>query len=265
MRSILPAAVIASALAITACSSSGGGTPTPAPSTSASTTSAVTTPSPAPSTSSAGSSSPSASTGTGTGTGTAPSHDVLSGLVVQASDLPTGFTSQPHDTTTDDDTNQQQIVACVGSTSVNPADKIEEVNSDDFVKDPLTISSDATSYTSQAAVDALVQVIQNPKAEDCFKTLLQQQVASSGGSVTAADIQVTPGTNGGPSNVVAVLQGKVDITVSGQQASVRVAEVFIEGRQLLATVSGEAINAPVDLDVLEKQVATALCTRVAAA
>ena len=196
--------------------------------------------------------------------GTAPTHDALTGIVVQQGDVPAGYTSQAPDTSSDDQANQAKIVNCVGSTAVNAADRIEEVHGNDFVKDPQTISSDVTSFKSQAAVDALVSVITDPKAQNCFDAVLREQVASSGGTVKSATVTITPGTNGGPSNVAALLQGTVTIMVQGQQATVNVVEGFITGRQVLATISTEAIGADVDVDAF-KAAGAALATRAAAA
>lgn len=256
MRSRFVVIVIGAGLAVTACSSSGGGSPTPAPTTSSSTTSAITTPPPTTSTSAASSSS--------AVSGSAPSHDALTAIVAQQSDLPAGYTSAPPDSSSDDQANQAKVVSCVGSTSVNPADRIEEVHSNDFSQDPQTVSSDVTSFKSQAAVDALVSVLQDPKAGNCFDAIVREQVASSGGTVTAANVTLTPGNNGGPSNVVALLQATVSITVQGQKATVNVVEGFIQGRQLLASVSVQSINADVDVNVF-KQVGAAVANRAAAA
>ena len=250
------AGLLVTGLALTACSSSGGGgTPTTAPPTtqaSTATTSAVTTPT-APTTA-----------GSGTSSGTGPSHDALAAVVLQQADVPTGYTAQPPSSSTDEEANQAKVVACVGSTSVDPAARIEEVHSNDYVKQPQTISSDATSYTSQDAVSALVSVIQNDKAESCFDTLLREQVAATGGTVDSSNITITSGNNGGPSNVVAVLQGTVKLTSQGQQATVNIVEIFIQGRQVLATVSGQATNTTVDVPSLQ-HAATAVAGRAATA
>jgi hypothetical protein len=259
------AGVVAIGLAVTACSSSStNGTPATQPSTPP-TTQATTTSAPPPTTSSSTVSFPSTPPATSApATGSAPSQDKLKAIVVQQSDVPSGYSGSPSDSSSDDDSSQQQIVQCVGGSGVNASDKIDEEHSDDFVKNPQTVSSDATSYSSQAAVDALVSVITNPKAQDCFNQLLKQQVEASGGSVTSANITITPGRNGGPSNVVALLQGRVDVTASGEKLTLNVIEGFIEGKQLLATVSVEAINAAADVNLF-KQVGLAVANRAAAA
>jgi hypothetical protein len=156
------------------------------------------------------------------------------------------------------------VVQCVGGTGVNPADRIEEVHGSDFAKDPQTVSSDATSYKSQAAVDALVAVLQNPKAQGCFDAFEREQVATLGGSVTSSKVTISPGNNGGPNNVVALLQGTIDVTIQGQKATVNVLEGFIQGRQLLATVSVVGLNADVDIDLF-KAAGAAVANRAAAA
>jgi hypothetical protein len=253
------AGVLAIGLALTACSSSSNGTPP------AVVTSQATTTSPPPTTfSSSPVTTPSTPPVSAPATGTAPSEAALNAIVAQQGDVPTGYTGQAPDTSSDDSTNEQQIVQCVGATNVNPADKIQEVHGNDFVQNPQTISSDATSYKSQAAVDALVSVITNSKAQDCFDKLLKQQVEASGGTVTSANITITPGSNGGPSNVFALLQGSVDVTAQGQKATLNVIEAFIQGRQLVSTVSVEAINANADVNAF-KQVGLAVATRAAAA
>lgn len=258
------AGVLAIGLAVTACSSSGS-TPPPAPATTPVIT-PVTTPT-APTTSSSSSPVTFPTTPPATSapaTGTAPSETTLQAIVAQQADVPAGYTSQAPDTSSDDDSSEQKIVQCVGATDVNPSDKIQEVHGNDFVKSPQTISSDATSYKSQAAVQALVNVITNSKAQDCFNQLLQQQVESSGGTVTSSNIQISPGNNGGPSNVVALLQGTVKVSAQGQKATLNVIEAFIQGRQCLATVSLEAINAAADVSAF-KQVGLAVANRAATA
>jgi hypothetical protein len=254
------AGVLAVGLALTACSSSGSSTPP------AVVTSQATTTSPPPTTfSSSPVTVPSTPPVSAPATGTAPSEDALNAVVVQQSDVPAGYTSAAPDASSDDDAaNEAKVVQCVGSTDVNPTDRIEEVHSNDFAKDPQTVSSDATSYKSQAAVDALVAVIQNPKAQGCFDAFEREQVASLGGTVNSSNVTINAGSSGGPSNVVALLQGTVNVTIQGQKATVNVVEGFIEGRQLLATVSVVALNTAVDVNLF-KQVGAAVANRAAAA
>jgi hypothetical protein len=186
------------------------------------------------------------------------------GIVVQQGDV-SGYT--PKAATPDDATALLQVVACVGSTSVNPVDQIEKVQSDDFVQGQVTITSDATSYKSRAAVDALTALIQNPKAESCLEQLLKQQVEANGATVDSVSVKVTanPGDSGGPSNVVALLKGSITVTAQGQHATLNVAQAFITGRQLTATVGVQAVNTQPDLNALFGQVVVPVATRAAAA
>jgi hypothetical protein len=257
MRPTYLAGVLAIGLALTACSSSGGGTATPPPVTPS--TPATTSAPPAVITTPPVVTSSSAPTG-----GTAPTHDALTGIVVQQGDVPAGYTSAAPDTSSDDAANQAKVVQCVGSTAVDPTDRIEEVHGNDFAKDPQTVSSDATSYKSQAAVDALVAVLQNPKAQGCFDAFEREQVATQGGSVISSKVTITPGNNGGPSNVVALLRGTVVVKLQGQKITVNVVEGFIQGRQLLATVSVVGVNTAVDVNLF-KAVGAAVANRAAAA
>ena len=57
--------------------------------------------------------------------------------------------------------------------------------------------------------------------------------------------------------MVALLQGTVDVTVQGHEATVNVVEGFIQGRQLLATISVVApVNADVDVNPSSRPSAT---------
>lgn len=255
MPSRLVAGLIASGLVLTACSSSGGNRP-------ASSAPASVTSSSSPPPSSAATTPPPVTSSSAPGTSGAPSHDTLAGIVLQPSDLP-GYTSKP--STPDDDTTQQQVVACVGSTSVNPADKIEEVKSDDFSQGSTTVSSSATSYKTQAAVDALTAVIRDPKAQGCLEQSLKQQLAASGATVKSIDLTVTTQIPGAPPSVIALLKGQVDVAAQGQEATIYLAQAFLAGKQLTGTVNLESINTPLDLNKITPVVLLPVVQRVEAA
>jgi hypothetical protein len=81
--------------------------------------------------------------------------------------------------------------------------------------------------------------------------------------VDALTLNITPGSGGGPSDVVATAQVTVTATVSGQQATVYITATFIAHDRVGAEVDGENVGSPVDASVLQKAVA-AVAQRVSA-
>jgi hypothetical protein len=244
----LLAALTAATLTLAGCSSSStGGSGTTAPASTAAGTSAP--PSSAPATSAGA---------------TPPSHAALAAIPVKASDLPSGWKG-----TAATDTGEQTDVAmrrCVGGTDTS-ADKVDTVNGDDFSLGNATISSNAESYKSESDISADTQLLNNPKVDTCLKQLLQRTLTKdlpSGAKIDTIEFHLTPGSGGGPSNLVATGEGRITVSAQGQQLSVFVSVAFITGPLIEAQVSFIDIGARVD-ETLQRQVITAVAGRAASA
>jgi len=84
----------------------------------------------------------------------------------------------------------------------------------------------------------------------------------AGSTVDSASIKITPGSAGGPANVVATGTGIVKVTVSGQQVPIYLTVAFITGPLIEAEVDTENSDAPVPASVVSPLV-TAMATRAA--
>ena len=149
---------------------------------------------------------------------------------------------------------------CVGGRNTEP-DKVGEAHSPDYASGNLSISSQATSYRSQDDLNADIAIINSPKVSGCYKQLLRSQITASspGTTVNSISLTITPGSGGGPSNVVGTGTGTVTITASGKTATVYIGVAFITGPLIEAEVDAENVGQPVPADLM-----SALVTKVAA-
>lgn len=253
--------LVALGLALTACTSSSGngnGT-TPTPTQGASTGGAPTFPlaSSPPASSTPPSSPAQSSAPVG---GSVPSKATLQGILLKQAEVPAGYTSvTPSPDSSDDASSAQQLIACVGGISANPQqDKVDKVESEFSNPQHASLSSDATSYKSQDDVDALVSVIKSPKADTCFNELIKKELQTSvpsGTKIGNLSVHLTPGSSGGPSNVVGTANASVTIASGqGQSITVHLVSVFISGKQLAASVDAETLGGPIDTTALGKAV-----------
>jgi hypothetical protein len=209
--------------------------------------------------SSSTSSSPSASTSTSAAAAATPATLVqLQRIVLQAADLPSGWKGAPYQADTNDDAVNVAFMKCLGMRNTDP-DRVAEAHSDDFNLGNATISSSATSYKSQSDLDSDVASMHSPKISTCFKQLVKTQLASSmpaGSSIKSASISIMPGSDGGPSNVIATGTGHMEIEVSGQEVPVYMNFSFITGPLTEAEVDAENVGTPISPSVLNPLIAT---------
>jgi hypothetical protein len=201
--------------------------------------------------------------------GAAPSAPALESAVVQESDLPRGWTAEPYEDDSDDEDQDQQaaLLECVGARDTS-SEEVDEVHSPDFTTDTgSTISSSATTYRSQDAIDDDVAALTGPAVSGCFTEafgqLADSQDLPAGTTVGDAQFTVAPGSAAGPTNIVAIGSGTIPMTVSGRQISLYIDVVFMTGRLTQAQVGFIGIGAPVP-DDLQSSVVTAMADRVGA-
>jgi hypothetical protein len=188
----------------------------------------------------------------------------LKKIVLQPADLPSGWKGTPHQPDPNSAAEDAALAACIGARDTD-GDQIAEANSDDFGLSNASISSSATSYRSQSDLVTDIATLHSPKLSSCFSQMLKKQLASSlpaGSEVASASITVTPGSAGGPANVIATGTGTVQVQVSGQQAPVYLTVAFITGPLIEAEVDAENVGTPVPAAVVNRLVAT-VATRAA--
>lgn len=192
------------------------------------------------------------------------SKAALSKIVLQPSDLPAGWKGSPYKPDPQSDAGTAAMSACLG-VSDTTKDKVAESHSEDYTLGNATISSSATSYKSQKDLDTDLAALKSSKMSTCFDKLVRKQMASSlpaGAAIVSESFTVTPGSAGGPGNVVATGRGRITVSVSGQQVAVYLSVAFITGPLIEAEMNAENVGAPVPASVVASAV-SAVATRAA--
>jgi hypothetical protein len=104
---------------------------------------------------------------------------------------------------------------CVGFRDTD-SDLTGEAHSDEFVSGRLFVSADAQGYRSPADIASNTALLRSPKAPACYEQLLAG-TGPPGLKVDSVSVNVVPGTNGGPSNVVATLTATFLVEPEGGQ------------------------------------------------
>src|SRR5262249_31137394 len=182
----------------------------------------------------------------------------LKRIVLQPADLPSGWKGTPYQPGPNDSANNAALMKCVGARNTD-SDKVAEAHSDDFALGDASISSSASSYRSQSALDTDIAMLHSPKLSPCFEQMVKKQLAASlpaGGTIESASIKITPGSAGGPANVVATGTGTIKVQVNGQHVPVYLTVAFITGPLIEAEVDTENVGTPVPASVVNPLVAT---------
>lgn len=136
----------------------------------------------------------SCSSGSKTSTSTAKTPTKASGeaaakaINLTSTDLPAGFTAEPHDSADDNSPEETAFAACVGASK--PTDELVEAHSDDFSKgeqlDTQQVSSDVTVVASADTARKDLKAYQGSKTETCLKTFVTELLTeqAGGGAVT---------------------------------------------------------------------------------
>jgi hypothetical protein len=184
----------------------------------------------------------------------------LQNIVLRPSDLPVGWKGTPYVPDANDPADSAALMKCIGARDTE-SDQVADAHSDDFNLGNATISSDASSYRSQSDLDSDVTALHSPKLSACFTQELKKELPV-GSTFESSSLKITPGSAGGPSNVVATGGGVIDIEDGGQQIAVYVTVDFITGPLIQAQVDAENVGAAVPASVVNPLVA-AVASRAA--
>jgi hypothetical protein len=182
----------------------------------------------------------------------------LKAIVLQPSDLPPGWKATPYQPDPNSAAEDNALATCVGARNTD-SDRVAQANSDDFGLSNASISSSASSYKSQSDLTTDTATLHSPKLSACFSQEATKQLASSlpaGSKIESASIKITPGSAGGPANVIATGTGTIKVEASGQQVPVYLTVAFITGPLIEAEVDAENAGAPVSASVVNPLVAT---------
>ena len=210
--------------------------------------------------------SPSSSSPTAPPSASPASQSELAKIVLQPSDLPAGWTSTPYQVDPNEAAELAALMRCLGLPNT-ASDKVAEANSDDFHLGDASVSSSASSYRSQSAVDSNVAALHSSKFSSCLAQQLKQLIAPqlpAGAAIESVSVKVTPGSAGGPANVVGTGAVTMKISLGGQQAALYLTVAYIIGPLIQADVDSQNTGAPVPASLMDSLVA-AVANRAAQA
>ena len=182
----------------------------------------------------------------------------LAKIVLQPGDFPQGWEPKPYEPDPNASAADAEFHKCLGVPS-SDADQVAEANSDDFDQGDAEISSAAYSFRSQSAVDADVAGLHSAKAAPCLEQEMTKLFASgglpAGATLESVSFKITPGSAGGPANVVATGAGTFKVSGSGLSVTGYLNVAFITGPLIEADVTSDNIGAPVPTSVMDPLVA----------
>lgn len=127
------------------------------------------------------------------------------------------------------------------------------MHSEDFTLGNASIYSSAISFRSQRDIDDNVAMLRSPKLANCFAQL--KWFGQSG------SFKITPGSAGGPANVIANATGNVKVGEQGQ-VTFYISAAYITGPLIQADVSAVSAGPPVPVSVM-RLLAAAVASRAA--
>jgi hypothetical protein len=155
------------------------------------------------------------------------------------------------------------LANCVAGRSTNShavvsADKPVRADSPDFVLADAKFSSSATGYRSSSDFDSHVAMLRNPKLPACLRQEFVKQFGTSlplGAKIELATLNVTPGSGGGPANVVATCAIAIKVSMNGQEAAGYMSIAFMTGPLIEAEVEAFNLGTPIPASVVKGLVA----------
>jgi hypothetical protein len=154
---------------------------------------------------------------------------------------------------------------------------VAEANSADFALAGASISSSANSYRSPSDLSSDIAMLHSPKVSTCLEQRVVKQLATAlakGATIGSASVKITPGSAGGPVNVVANGVGSITISMNSQQGAtyktvavsagpvIYLTVAFITGPLIEAEVDTESLGTPLPASLV-KSLVTAVATRAA--
>jgi hypothetical protein len=162
-----------------------------------------------------------------------PGAQQLQMIVVQSTDLPAGWTSSAASPPAD---LSDGFAGCMGTPNT-AGEMVASASSPQFTSGSYVIGSTAKSFRSPAAVLADTAALTNPKASSCLATVNKAHLAAGKGvTVRTVTFKVTPGTGGGPSNVVATATSALSYTLNGHTTTLNDETVYFVAPRIEARV-----------------------------
>jgi hypothetical protein len=192
----------------------------------------------------------------------------LKKIILRAGDLPSSWKAVPTEPEASDSgaiAAEAEMTKCVGTKSVY-RDIVARASSDDYTLGNAIISTTATSFKSQSALDSDIGLLKSPKFIPCFTQSLKKEIVTllpQDASLGAVSVKLIPGPGAGPANVVGSVSVTASLTVGGQPVTVYVSNTFVTGPLMEVMISTENAGSPVPAAVLQSAV-KAVADRAAA-
>jgi hypothetical protein len=167
----------------------------------------------------------------------------LAAMVLQPGDLPAGWTAAPHQADPSEMADAATVAQCYGVQNTLP-DRNAVANSQDFSQGNVSILSNAASFKTASDVQVDVGTLSNPKYTTCNKQLIASSLPA-GSALVNADVKVTVGAAGGPSNVAGSATGSVTFTSQGQQQTLYLTSVYLTGPSIEGEIDFESGDGPI--------------------
>lgn len=186
-----------------------------------------------------------------------PSANKLAGRVLQAADLPAGWVGQPQAGEADGTATAAAMLTCVGAPNTVPT-KPTDALVQKYTQGNASISSQVSTYGAQSDIDADLAALNHPKASACYEKAFRKELAASlpaGASIDAAPITITPGSNGGPFNVVSTGEGVISVDSNGRKVTIYLNIAFVSGPQIEGEIDFTSVGSPVPAETQKALVA----------
>lgn len=191
----------------------------------------------------------------------------LAATMLRRSDLPgAGWTATPNPPDPNDDSEQAALVACVGRRNTAP-DKTGDLESPQYSSGTVEISSNATSYRSQADIATDVAILRDPKFIRCEHRTARADLARTapaGATIDGVNISFTSHPRGLPHNVVGLLSGRIRVSGAGGSVTAYLTAADIVGPLVEAQVEFIGVAHPVPASI-SRPLVNKIAARVARA
>jgi hypothetical protein len=194
----------------------------------------------------------------------APGQNQMRAIVVQPSDLPANWKASPASPSSDPRIDSAALARCMGTLDTLP-DAAALAFSQNFSDGSSIVSSEATSFRSAVDVQADAASLINPMASDCLAKVGKVRLPLSlpkAVTVKSLTLKITPGSGGGPPNVIATATGTFVLTTVGHQLTLKNEVVFLVGRRIEAQIAFFTTGAPFPAQV-KAEVIRKVAARVA--
>ena len=171
----------------------------------------------------------------------------MTSIVLQATDLPPGWSGTPYKPDPANAATNAAFAACLGVRNTS-LEQVADVHSQDFMMGGATLSSEAASYPSNDDLATDRAALTNPKYASCFEAGLRTALGKAlpaGETISSVDVKVTPGAGGWPSNVAGTVVVVVTVTKPGLSLTFYSTTVDIMGPLIETNLSFSKLGLPV--------------------